>query len=82
MTRTAVRRRVDVNDGRLVIRKVVVETSECLDAGPIVEPVVENVAPAAAEASATGERRFRRPERLRGLRPGKYSVRIRRFHLL
>ena len=81
MTRTAVRRRVDVNDGRLVIRKVVVETSECLDAGPITEPVVESAAPAVAEASST-ERRFRRPQRLRGLRPGKYAVRIRRIHLL
>ena len=66
MTRTAVRRRVDVSDGRLVIRKVVVETSECLNAGPAGEPEVTD----------------QRSEKLRKIRPGKYSVRIRQFHLL
>jgi hypothetical protein len=71
MTRTAVRRRVDVNDGRLVVKKVVVETSECLDAGPAEEPAAAAASPAAETAVKRGK-----------LRPGKYSVRVRQFHLL
>jgi hypothetical protein len=71
MTRTAVRRRVDVNDGRLVVKKVVIETSECLDAGPAVEPVVDAASPAVEDAVKRGK-----------LRPGKYSVKVRQFHLL
>jgi hypothetical protein len=73
MTRTAVRRRVDVSDGRLVVRKVVIETSECLDAGPANEPLAD-AAPQPVEVPQATKRR--------GLRPGKYSVRIRQFHLL
>ena len=72
MTRTAVRRRVDVNDGRLVVKKVVVETSECLAAGPAAEAAAEIESPSAEPTVA----------KRRGLRPGKYSVRVRRFHLL
>jgi hypothetical protein len=71
MTRTAVRRRVDLTDGRLVIRKIVVETSECRAPGPAVEP-------AAAELpQAEG-----RGRRLRVLRPGTYAVRSRETHLI
>ena len=73
MTRTAVRRRVDVNDGRLVIRKVVVETSECLNAGPAEEPATTTALPESELSPAT---------KRRGLRPGKYKVRVRQFHLL
>ena len=73
MTRTAIRRHVDVSDGRLVIRKIVVETSECLDVAPASEPVS-----AAPLAGADGAH----PRWLRRIRPGKYAVRVRRTHLL
>jgi hypothetical protein len=72
MTRTAVRRHVDLADGQLVIRRIVVETSECRDAGPASEPAVAVAAPAEREES-------RRP---RGLRPGRYLLRVRETHLI
>jgi hypothetical protein len=68
MTRTAVRRHVDVADGRLVIRKIVVETSDCRQPAPVAEPDV-------AETP-------RRTGRLRGLRAGKYAMRVRDIHLI
>ena len=71
MTRTAVRRHVDIADGQLVIRKIVVETSECRE----VAPAAEILATAPAETSG-------RAGRLRSLRPGKYAVRIRETHLI
>lgn len=70
MTRTAVRRHVDLADGRLVIRKIVVETSECREIAPVVESV-------AAPTEQPG-----RVSRLRALRPGKYAVRSRETHLI
>jgi hypothetical protein len=69
MTRTAVRRHVDVTDGRLVIRKIVVETSECREVAP------------AADIATTPEEQ-QRGFRLRGLKPGKYAVRVRETHLI
>jgi len=71
MTRTAVRRHVDLADGRLVIRKIVVETTECREAAP----AAETVATLAANQPE-------RAARLRGLRPGKYAVRVRKTHLI
>ena len=73
MTRTAVRRHVDVADGRLVIRKIVVETSECREIAPLAEVSV-------ASHSVASEPRVGR--RLRNLKPGKYAVRVRETHLL
>jgi hypothetical protein len=72
MTRTAVRRHVDVSDGRLVIRKIVVETSQCRGAAPADEPVV--AVPGASEQS--------RGRRARCLQPGMYLVRVRKTHLI
>lgn len=72
MTRTAVRRHVDVTDGRLVIRKIVVETSECRDVAPVAESACAP-APAHAQPARTAPR---------GLRPGRYAVRVRELHLL
>lgn len=71
MTRTAVRRHVDLADGRLVIRKIVVETSECRE----VVPAAETLATTSAEQPG-------RAGRLRALRPGKYAVRVRETHLI
>jgi len=71
MTRTAVRRHVDLADGRLIIRKIVVETSECREAAPAAEVL------AAMPAEQPG-----RASRLRALRPGKYAVRVRETHLI
>ncbi len=66
MTRTAVRRHVDVNDGRVVIRKIVVETSGCRDIAPTSHvPTLE---------SAREPRRARRPRRMK---PGTFAVRRR-----
>ncbi len=70
MTRTAVRRHVDLADGRLVIRKIVVETSECREVAP------------AAEILAAPAEQPDRASRLRALRPGKYAVRVRETHLI
>ncbi len=56
MTRTAVRRHVDVNDGRVVIRKIVVET-EISESAP-----VESCAPVVQQP------RHRGLHRLRGVR--------------
>jgi hypothetical protein len=69
MTRTAVRRHVDVADGRLVIRKIVVETSDCRQPAPAAEQVA-------------AERQPERRGRLRGLRAGKYAMRVRDIHLI
>jgi len=73
MTRTAVRRHVDVDDGRLIIRKIVVETSECFDIAPA--GTATAVAPASTVTRA-------HPRWLRRLRPGTYRVRVRQTHLL
>lgn len=72
MTRTAVRRHVDVADGRLVIRKIVIETSECREVAPAAE--VDITTPVAGTVEVQ-----RRP---RSLKPGKYAMRIRETHLL
>jgi hypothetical protein len=73
MTRTAVRRHVDVRDGRLVIRRIVVATPACRRVASAVEPVVA-AAPAGGDAA-----RGRRPRRLA---PGAYVVRVRETHLI
>lgn len=57
MTRTAVRRHVDVNDGRVVIRKIVVETE-----------LSETPRTDAASASDTERREHHGLHRLRGAR--------------
>jgi hypothetical protein len=63
-TNTAVRRRVDVNDGRLVIRTTIVETP------PVVAPVSEaGVSAPAAPAAVAPRHRWRAP------RPGKRPAR-------
>jgi hypothetical protein len=79
MTRTAVRRHVDVDDGRLVIRKIVVETSDCREVASVADAPAA-VTPTSAEAASTPARV--RVRRVRGLRPGKYAVRVRKTHLL
>ena len=56
MTRTAVRRHVDVNDGRIVIRRIVVETE------------MPESAPSESCAPVVQEPRHRRLNRLRAPR--------------
>lgn len=68
MTRTAVRRHVDVSDGRLVIRKIVVEA-------PVAYPdasATDQDAPVMSEREPQ-----RRANRLRSLNPGRYAMRAR-----
>ena len=72
MTRTAVRRRVDVNDGRLVIRKIVVETSECFD---IAAGEPQGALAGAGEVAA-------HPRWLRRIKPGRHALRARQTLLL
>lgn len=67
MTRTAVRRHVDVDDGRIVIRKIVVET-EIPESSPAES--CAPVAPAAAQSRYRGFHRLRAP-RLREVRQSR-----------
>jgi hypothetical protein len=70
MTRTAVRRHVDVTDGRLVIRKIVVETPESR------QPVQ-----ATEQAAASPRDSQRRASRLRNLKPVRNAMRGREIDL-
>jgi hypothetical protein len=64
MTRTAVRRHVDVSDGRLVIRKIVVEAPVC-EPTSVVEPIV------------TDTRDAQRVDRFRTLSRARHALRDR-----
>lgn len=75
MTRMASRRHVDPSDGRLVIRRRSVRALE-----PATEPAGAAIDRAELAAGAEGDAAC--IQRLHGLEPGTYRVRVRRVHII